>query len=63
MIFSGEHLLILVLVFLFFGPRFLPSIGETLGKSVRNLKDGLGGVKEPSFRKISETIIKEEHKS
>jgi hypothetical protein len=32
-------------------------MGSVLGKTARNLKDGLAGVKEPDFKKISETII------
>lgn len=59
MILSGEHLLILFFILLFVGPRFLPELGATFGKAVRNMKDGLSGVKEPTYRKISETIIGE----
>ena len=38
---SGEHLLILGIILLFFGPRRLPELGNTLGKSIRNFKSAL----------------------
>ena len=38
---SGEHLLILGIILLFFGPRRLPELGNTLGKSIRNFKDAV----------------------
>jgi sec-independent protein translocase protein TatA len=49
---SGEHLLILGIVLLFFGPRRLPELGNTLGKAIRNFKDAISGVEEASFRKL-----------
>ncbi|MBC7691365.1 MAG: twin-arginine translocase TatA/TatE family subunit [Methylotenera sp.] len=52
---SGEHLLILGIVLIFFGPKRLPELGNTLGKAIRNFKDSLSGVEEASFRKIIET--------
>ncbi len=51
---SGEHLLILGIVLLVFGPRRLPELGNTLGKAIRNFKDAVGGVEEATFRKIEE---------
>ncbi len=63
MIFSGEHLLILGVVLLFFGPRFLPAAGATMGKAVRNLRDAFSGVKEPAYRKLSERVITDEEGS
>jgi len=38
---SGEHILILGIVLLFFGPRRLPELGNTLGQSIRNFKSAL----------------------
>jgi sec-independent protein translocase protein TatA len=51
---SGEHLLILGIVLLIFGPRRLPELGHTLGKCVRNFKDALAGVEEAKFQRIEE---------
>jgi sec-independent protein translocase protein TatA len=51
---SGEHLLILGVVLLFFGPRRLPELGNTLGKAIRNFKDAISGVEEAQYRKIED---------
>ena len=52
---SGEHLLILGIVLLMFGPRRLPELGNTMGKAIRNFKDAISGVEEAKFRHIDET--------
>jgi sec-independent protein translocase protein TatA len=49
---SGEHLLILFIVTLIFGPKHLPEAGRTLGKAIRNLKDHFKGIHEPEFRRL-----------
>jgi sec-independent protein translocase protein TatA len=49
---SGEHLIILGIVLLVFGPRRLPELGNTLGKAIRNFKDGISGVEEAKYRKL-----------
>jgi sec-independent protein translocase protein TatA len=51
---SGEHLLILGIVLLIFGPRRLPELGNTLGKAIRNFKDAISGVEEAKFRRLEE---------
>jgi sec-independent protein translocase protein TatA len=51
---SGEHLLIMGIVLLIFGPKRLPELGNTLGKAIRNFKDALSGVEEARYRKIDE---------
>lgn len=51
---SGEHLLILGIVLIIFGPRRLPELGHTLGRAIRNFKDSLAGVEEAQFRRIKE---------
>ncbi len=51
---SGEHLLVLGIVLLIFGPRRLPELGNTLGKAIRNFKDAISGVEEAKFRKLEE---------
>ena len=49
---SGEHLLILFVVTLIFGPKRLPEAGRILGKSIRNIKDHFKGIHEPEFRRL-----------
>ena len=55
---SGEHLLILGIVLLIFGPRRLPELGNTLGRGIRNFKDAISGVEEAKFRKLEEDEAK-----
>jgi len=57
---SGEHLLILGIVLLIFGPRRLPELGNTLGKAIRNFKDAISGVEEAKFRKLEEASKKDD---
>jgi TatA/E family protein of Tat protein translocase len=49
---SFEHILILGIVLLIFGPRRLPELGNTMGKAIRNFKDALAGVEEAQYRKL-----------
>ncbi len=51
---SGEHLLILGIVLLIFGPKRLPELGNTLGKAIRNFKDAVSGIEEAKFRRIED---------
>jgi TatA/E family protein of Tat protein translocase len=57
---SGEHLLVLGIVLLIFGPRRLPELGNTLGKAIRNFKDAVSGIEEAKFRKLEEEVKKQE---
>ena len=38
-----ELLIILVVILLIFGPKNLPKLGSALGKTVKNLREGMGG--------------------
>ncbi|HRK01338.1 MAG TPA: twin-arginine translocase TatA/TatE family subunit [Oligoflexia bacterium] len=40
---SGEHILILAGILLVFGPRKLPELGSSVGKALKNFKEGLNG--------------------
>lgn len=51
---SGEHLLVLGIILLIFGPRRLPELGNTLGKAIRNFKDSLAGIEEAKFRRLED---------
>jgi len=55
---SGEHLLVLGIILLIFGPRRLPELGNTMGKAIRNFKDALAGVEEAKYRRIDENAPK-----
>jgi sec-independent protein translocase protein TatA len=41
-----ELIVILVVVLLIFGPKNLPKLGSAIGKSVKNLRDGLDSGKK-----------------
>ena len=42
----GEMIVLLGMLLLVFGPRKLPEMGRSLGKSVRELRDALAGQPE-----------------
>ncbi len=54
-----ELLIILAVILLIFGPKNLPKLGASLGKTVRGLREGLGGDKkveaEEEVAEIEET--------
>lgn len=39
---TSEVILILVVLILLFGPKYLPKLGQTFGNTIRGFKDGLG---------------------
>ncbi len=44
---GGSELLVIVLVmFLFFGPKKLPEAGKNIGKAVREFKNAMRGLKD-----------------
>jgi sec-independent protein translocase protein TatA len=51
---SFEHIIVLGVILLIFGPRRLPELGNTLGKAIRNFKDSISGVEEAKFRHLEE---------
>ena len=40
-----ELLIILAVILLIFGPKNLPKLGGAIGKTVKNLREGMGGGK------------------
>lgn len=42
----GEWIVILVVVLIFFGPKNLPKLANSIGRSVRELKNGLSNLGE-----------------
>jgi sec-independent protein translocase protein TatA len=59
---SGEHILILGIVLLIFGPKRLPELGNTLGKAFKNFKDSINGVEEAKYRHLNEGTKTEPNK-
>ncbi len=59
---SFTHILLLALVaVIFFGPKRLPQLGQSLGKAIRGFKKGLNGDDETRdvSQKISDSSKKE----
>ncbi len=52
---SFEHILIVGVVLLIFGPRRLPELGMTMGKAIKNFKDSISGIEEANFKRVNET--------
>lgn len=57
-----ELIIILCVVLLIFGPKNLPKLGSALGKTVKGLRDGLGGDKKEAVEDDEEEEV-EEHRS
>jgi len=55
-----ELVIILIIALLIFGPRNLPKLGSALGKTVRNVREGLDGKEELSPAETSEDEEEEE---
>jgi TatA/E family protein of Tat protein translocase len=51
---SFEHILIVGIVLLIFGPRRLPELGMTMGKAIKNFKDSISGIEEANFKRVNE---------
>ena len=45
---SFEHILIVGVVLLLFGPKRLPDLGKSLGLSIKNFKDAFNGIERES---------------
>jgi len=43
---GSELLVILLVVFIFFGPKKLPELGKNLGKGIKEFKDAMKGIRE-----------------
>ena len=55
-----ELLIILVVILLIFGPKNLPKLGSALGKTVKNLREGLGGDKKVESADDEAEIVESE---
>ena len=55
-----ELLIILAVALLIFGPKNLPKLGSALGKTVKNLRDGMGGGVKKELEELDEEDFEEE---
>lgn len=52
-----ELLIILAVILLIFGPKNLPKLGASIGKTVKSLREGLGGDEKAE---IAELIVEDD---
>jgi len=61
---SFEHMLIIGVVLILFGPKRLPDLGRSLGQSIKNFKDGFNGIEQSTKKNDSvASLEKQEPKS
>lgn len=58
-----ELVIILVVVLLIFGPKNLPKLGSAVGKTVKNLRDGMSDGKKEAVADEEEAAEEEESAS
>lgn len=51
-----EMLIILAVILLIFGPKNLPKLGSALGKTVKNLREGMGSDDKAEEAKDEEVV-------
>lgn len=54
-----ELLIILAVILLIFGPKNLPKLGSALGKTVKNLREGIGGDKSIEEVEDTDDVVEE----
>ena len=57
-----EWIIILIIVLVIFGPKNLPKLGASLGKTVKNLREGMSGDDEAEKTEEAEEELSEEDK-
>ena len=45
---GSEWVVILIVALLIFGPKNLPKLGKSLGKTVKNIREGMSGDEAPA---------------
>ena len=61
---SFEHILIIGVVLLIFGPKRLPDLGKSLGLSIKNFKDAFNGIeREPKSEDRAAQLDQKEPKN
>ncbi|WP_303249133.1 twin-arginine translocase TatA/TatE family subunit [uncultured Slackia sp.] len=58
-----ELLIILAVALLIFGPKNLPKLGSALGRTVKNLRDGMGGGAKKEIEDLDDEEEEVEEKS
>lgn len=58
-----ELLIILAVILLIFGPKNLPKLGASIGKTVKSLREGLGADKEISDDDEVDLVVEDDKPS
>ncbi len=51
-----ELAVIVVVILVIFGPKNLPKLGSSLGKTVKNFRDGMDGGTDDAAAEVSEVV-------
>ncbi|WP_321971560.1 twin-arginine translocase TatA/TatE family subunit [Paratractidigestivibacter sp.] len=51
-----ELAVILVVILVIFGPKNLPKLGSSLGKTVKNFREGMNGAADDAAAEVSEVV-------
>lgn len=57
---TPEILIILVVVLVIFGPKNLPKLGSALGKTVKNVREGMDGEEDQNDEKSQDENTNED---
>ena len=52
-----EWIVILIIALLIFGPKNLPKLGQSLGSTVKNIREGMSGDDDAASKDAEETVI------
>ena len=52
-----EWIIILIIVIIIFGPKALPQLGSTLGKTVKNIREGMSDEDEENKSDDSDEVV------
>ena len=52
-----EWIIILIIVIIIFGPKALPQLGNTLGKTVKNIREGMSDEDEENKSDDSDEVV------
>ena len=51
-----EIVIILIVVLIIFGPKHLPKLANTVGKSIKNLREGMGKKKNTTTAEVDDSV-------
>ena len=58
-----ELVVILVVALIIFGPKNLPKLGSAVGKTIKNVREGMEGDGEDAKAEVSKAVEKDENEN